>query len=196
MTATDPARQTLAHMLKKVFSYEDDSTIDQVSGILLGDIEPESVEATARWVRQCFHRPMDEELEAHALNALLDGHGIEELTLDEVRYQHDIDTNGERVDDVQDIDVSFSYVNSGDSYNATLIFFDGHVYATDCGTFIENIEQQVTEHALSGGDFDDFDIDTERLPGSEVATLISQAQDKEGPEEQYVALKHEQSLGM
>lgn len=193
-TTINPSRQALTTMLGKVFNYEDADTLDQVSGILLGDVDPESVEATERWVRQCFNRPREDDMQAHALNALLDGHGVESQTLDEVRYQHEADANGEPVEDVQEIDVEFEYVNVGEMYGATLIFYQGQVYATDCGTFIENVEHQVTEHALSGGDFDDFDIDETRLPGAHVAKLIAEAPAPEEPEGEAPAMDQPQGM--
>lgn len=74
------------------------ATAKVIRGLMVSSIDPESVDATEQWVRQCYHRPSDAELIMHAIDAMLENHGVEYIN--------------ER----------YAYSNTGDSYAATIIY--------------------------------------------------------------------------
>ena len=79
-----------------------------VRGLVKGSIDPESVEATADWVRQCYHRPSDDELIQHAVDVTLETFGTEALWGDSCTQPE------------------YVYCNAGDTYAATMIWrWDG-----------------------------------------------------------------------
>lgn len=69
-----------------------------VRGLIKGTVDPESIEGTADWVRQCFGRPADDELILDAIGRVIETFG----------------TVGMRLDG--DHEPLFCYCNSGDSY--------------------------------------------------------------------------------
>lgn len=86
-----------------------DVTAAKAAMILNDEYDPEDVEATAAWVRQCYHKPRTRELKMHALNAVLDLCGVEALTVD-----------GAYVDSYHG-DIVATYLNVGDPYIATVV---------------------------------------------------------------------------
>lgn len=80
----------------------DMATAERVVRIIRGDEDPSDVEATARWIRDCYHRPPQRDLIMHAANDLLEGCGVEGKCTSVGKYV-------------------YSYVNLGDTYAITLI---------------------------------------------------------------------------
>ena len=105
---------------------------DRLWRILTGREEPETVEQTAEWVRQCFHRPSDAELQMHAADVLLGGFGVEAIR-----------PEGAYVDSYH-FDVVAEYVNFGDTYDMTLVYDtdEGEFYVTSWGGWLEAWEQE------------------------------------------------------
>ena len=88
----------------------DRETAKQIRGIIDGSIDPETIPATAQWVRDCYNRPSDNELRMHAADVLLGNFGVEAF---ETRHG------------------GCEYSNAGDAYAATLIFYRGR-YSVAC----------------------------------------------------------------
>jgi len=83
---------------------------------------------TRQWIRQCFNRPTTPEIAMAMLNEAIEGHGIEAVfTTDSVPV--------------------FSYVNTGDSYNPTIVKFRSRFILTTVGDMVEYVEQQGIEIA-------------------------------------------------
>ena len=76
-----------------------------IRGLIKGTIDPESIEGTADWVRQCHHRPSDDELLMDAIDETLETFGVEAIWNDARSC-----TRPEYV-----------YCNTGDSYAATIM---------------------------------------------------------------------------
>ena len=86
-------------------------SVDQatlVRDLIKGAIEPDTIDATAAWINECYNRPSDDELIMHAVNAVLDGHGIE--------------TFGPELGSYYGYGQRYVYVNMGDVYNGTVIY--------------------------------------------------------------------------
>lgn len=172
-TNESTANHKLSSLLAKTFPHEDSEVLDTIAGILLKEIDPSEVEATRGWINRCFNRPCAEEVEMHALNALLDCHGVEQQEITEVRLYDGDDANGEPIEARAEIDLCFTYLNTGEMYAPTFILYDDNLYAADCGTFIETIEQQVQTHYNAGHDIEDFNVATNQLPGRAIAQLLN-----------------------
>ena len=61
-----------------------------------------------------------------ALDILIKGHGCESVFPDDGLH----------------MDPLFEYVNTGDSYNATIAFYDGYFYITCMGDMVEYLERK------------------------------------------------------
>lgn len=57
----------------------DEKQAATVRGLIRGDIEPETIPQTAAWLRECYSRPRRSELTMHAINAVLECHGVESI---------------------------------------------------------------------------------------------------------------------
>ena len=90
----------------------------------------DSFESNAKWIKQCFNRPSDQELEMNALNELLDGHGVEAIKLE-----------GAYVNRYWD-DCIATYINMGDTYITTIVFntVNQSYELTSWGDFYESAE--------------------------------------------------------
>lgn len=75
-----------------------------VRGLIKGTIEPESIGACKDWIRQCYHRPSDDELLMCAIDATLETFGVEAIWRN----------------DCQDDGILGVYCNTGNSYGATI----------------------------------------------------------------------------
>ena len=94
--------------------------------ILRGDEDPESVPETAEWVRQCYHRPSEDELRLHAADVLLGTHGVEGFELPDGSF--------------------LSYCNTGDSYGFTIVHTDDTGFvASTWADELERIEAAAKE---------------------------------------------------
>jgi hypothetical protein len=115
-----------------------DPLAEQKAAAILNDtLDPETVEATEDWVRQCFHKPSDTELKMHALNALFDCHGVEAIRVDGAwvdSYHHDIVA---------------AYLNTGDTYALTVVLDSetGEFLLTSYGDYMEAYETAQAELA-------------------------------------------------
>lgn len=70
--------------------------------------------------RECYHRPLLHDLRMHALNAELEGFGVE------------------YIERGRGSSVSFDYVNMGETYQTTIIrFVDGRYRVGDWGSVVE-----------------------------------------------------------
>lgn len=101
----------------------DEDAAITLAAILDGKVDPETVEAVEDWIRQCYNRPSHEELVMCAADALAEGFGVEAV----------FDSDG---------DVACSYVNTGDTYNLTLLYDHGRdeFQFTTWGDWIETTE--------------------------------------------------------
>jgi hypothetical protein len=86
----------------------DRKTALRIRGVVKGTINPDDetlFPQTDRWIRQCYHRPDDVSLQLSALNELINGFGVEGLGKnDRAPYTP-----------------PFEYINTGDTYNTTII---------------------------------------------------------------------------
>ena len=105
----------------------DPEAAEKAAAILNGTLDPETVEATEDWVRQCFHRPRESELKMHALNALFDCHGVEAIH------------NERSYVDSYHGDIIATYLNTGDTYATTVLLESstGRFVVTSYGDWVE-----------------------------------------------------------
>lgn len=116
--------ETLAH------NCEDSEAAVKAAGILNDTLAPETVEATAAWMRRCFHAASPSEEKMHALNVLFDCHGVETIRVEGAwinRYHGDIVA---------------SYLNTGDTYVETIVLESetGEFVLTSYGDWLEAYE--------------------------------------------------------
>lgn len=125
MNATDTFKPEMFSELAR--TAHDPKAAEKAAALLNGDLDPEFIEATADWVRQCYHRPRHNELVMHAVNAVLDGHGVEAI-----RAEH------AWVDSFHG-DIIATYVNFGDTYCLTVVLDSetGEFILTSWGDFYE-----------------------------------------------------------
>ena len=113
-------------------------TIDGIKLLLVKKIinkelesnELDEFDSNIKWIKQCFHRPSDQELEMNAINELLEGHGIESIKLE-----------GAYVNRYWGACVA-TYVNMGDTYTTTIVFntVNQSYELTSWGDFYESAE--------------------------------------------------------
>ena len=101
VTVRAPSIKTLTRDLR--ITREEAKT---VRGLIKGDIDPEDIEATDRWIRQCYNRPWESSLIMHAIDATIGTCGVECIG-DEDKEAHE--------------SADFDYCNAGDTYAATII---------------------------------------------------------------------------
>lgn len=70
-----PSVKTLLSHLRWI----DEKQAATVRGLIRGDIKPDTIPATAAWLRECYGRPSDIELTMHAINAVIECHGVESI---------------------------------------------------------------------------------------------------------------------
>jgi hypothetical protein len=89
-----------------------------------------SYEDVHSWIEQCWHRPKYSERLMLALNEIIEGHGVE------VIWGPDSETWPEA-----------AYVNTGDYYNATLMYDcrDHRVRVTTVADFVERNQKRTRE---------------------------------------------------
>ena len=105
----------------------DPEAAEKAAAILNGTLDPETVEAVDRWVRQCFNRPSDNELKMEALNAVLDCYGVEALRNEDADW------------DSYHGDIVATYLNTGDTYSTTVLLDrEGEFHITSYGDWIES----------------------------------------------------------
>lgn len=96
------------------FLFED---AHDVVALIEGDLNPKDLNAVNDWIKDCYNEPTLNEQIMCAINAILDGHGVESLTID----------NGDCCGDQE-----FSYVNMGDTYNTTVILDEDGNFMLGC----------------------------------------------------------------
>lgn len=101
--------------------FEDPGKARAILAMTRGQLE--KTEAGASRVAECYHAPDDDDLRLHCLNALERGlHGPEAM----------VSSKGEIAD----------YLNAGDSYAATVIYWRGRYRVQSIGDFVEVMERQ------------------------------------------------------
>jgi len=92
----------------------------EVTALIDGSKDPMEYDRVKQWVGQCFNMPSDNELIMAALDEVIDGYGTEAI----------FSADG--------LDVRFSYVNMGDTYNTTIVYnHRGYSYHVACyGDFV------------------------------------------------------------
>lgn len=82
---------------------------------------------TCKWIKSCYHNPSMHEIKMNLLDELLKSYGIEFINLEPENYFH---PNG------------IEYLNMGDTYTDTLIYFNGR-YSIGCwGDYLEYWENK------------------------------------------------------
>ena len=114
-------RAPSAKRLKEAFP---DSDVKIIRAIIRNEIEPDTIPAVQAWINQCWNRPKRSELKMCALNALIHGHGVEAI------FAPGSSTT-----------VLASYVNMGDTYNATILH-DRNYRLTTWGDWVEQWEKR------------------------------------------------------
>lgn len=94
---------------------KDPNAAEKAAAILNDEFDPEDIPAVAKWVAKCYHRPSEGELKMAALDAVLEGFGVEAIRVE-----------GEWVSHYHG-DLVASYVNQGDTYTETVV----HDHETD-----------------------------------------------------------------
>jgi len=85
----------------------DRNTARTIRGLMKGDIDPCDVsESCDAWVRRCYHEPDWTSQALHAINDLLECHGVEGWT------------------DPKDFRFGVSFCNTGDTYALTVCLID------------------------------------------------------------------------
>lgn len=79
---------------------------------------------TRQWIKDCYNAPTDSELRLSMLNEILECFGVEH-----------VEENGSHA----------SYINSGDIYNATILYSLGEFELTTLGDWIEGAEREFNE---------------------------------------------------
>jgi hypothetical protein len=101
-----------------------DTNVKQLRAIIRNEIEPDTVPEVSDWIRQCYNRPRRHELKMAAINALIGGHGVEAIFAP---------GSSERV--------LASYVNTGDTYSATILHHKSYQLTT-WGDWVETWEKR------------------------------------------------------
>jgi hypothetical protein len=81
----------------------------KVRKVLDGRLDPETFESVSNWVRQCYHKPRTIDLKLKACDEILETFGVESIE-DPNAYV-----------DPYHMNFTHDYLNTGDSYAATLI---------------------------------------------------------------------------
>lgn len=88
----------------------DRETAKRIRGVIKGNIKPEDHEDlfphTCKWIRSCYHQPWETDVIMSALNELIEGFGVEALGGGDWNNRYT---------------PPFEYINTGDTYNATII---------------------------------------------------------------------------
>ena len=98
-----PSVTTIAKLLGTSPSISKD-----IRGLMEGTINPEQYESVAKWIKQCYHKPRKVELALEAINEILGGCGVEQITDNQWHAYW--------------CDGGLLYVNMGDAYTCTVIY--------------------------------------------------------------------------
>jgi len=110
----------------------DEEQAQQVLGLIDDDLDPEDFADFS----QFYNDPTGNEAILYGIDAVIEGFGIESVALEEDEYG-----------DAPYGSDSFLYVNTGDTYNATIVLYRGDFYLTTWGDAYEEwkIEEQEDE---------------------------------------------------
>ena len=110
----------------------DSNAASKAAAIINGTLNPKTVPATWDWVRQCLHEPRALELKMHALNELLDCHGVEAVRIEDAYV------------DAYHGDIVATYLNTGDTYCQTIVLDSesGEFLLTSWGDYVEAYEAE------------------------------------------------------
>jgi hypothetical protein len=120
------SEEALVQRLKAAWYTEEQSRT--AAGLLSGRIDPESVPGVSTFIQECYNRPSDDEILRHALNDVLEMHGIE--------YARTVGIS-------EDSDPDITYLETGDTYNLTLVEFEGDWYCTSLGDVLESVDSRI-----------------------------------------------------
>ncbi|GAB0154433.1 hypothetical protein [Marinobacterium sp. BA1] len=99
-----------------------------VVGLMTGQTDPETVPGVLEWLQQCFNpewvRRLHDTMLEQALNQALAMHGVEAVRSDRVTQKDDPD---------------ITFLEAGDTYNLTLVKYEGDWYCTSLGDVLESI---------------------------------------------------------
>lgn len=165
----DP-RKALVDHIKGKCDYLDADASEVLADLLTGELDPEDVPDTAQWVRDCYHRPSDDEMVMHAANTLLDGHGVEYVQPEDIG-------DGDEVSGIE-------YVNQGDPYVPTLVHFEGATYLAGQGDMVEAIEQR-QEGERAGRDWSKMPISNPHEMPLALDGMIEKAADQRSADAGY-----------
>lgn len=115
--------------IKTLLKYWPDCDAKRIKRILQGKESPLTVERTKRWYDQCYNPPRERELIRHAVDVLIDGHGLEGIM-----------SRGGRV--------VAEYSNQGDAYACTILFRGDNAWVGTWGGFVESWERRNGEGSL------------------------------------------------
>lgn len=97
----------MARVSKKgLLTITDEETADKILALIAGELDPrEASENAAKWDRQCYNAPNEDDVIMEAINELLGTYGVEGQPCEE-DPRHGI-----------------SYCNTGDTYALTVFYF-------------------------------------------------------------------------
>lgn len=108
--------------VKKIAEYFEWLEIEeakQVRGLIEGTIDPDTFESVQNWCKQCYNEPPKHEKIMAALNEVLGGFGIE------------------TTDNPKNSDDYIEYINVGDTYIPTILYYNGKFIFSTWGDFVE-----------------------------------------------------------
>jgi hypothetical protein len=92
--------------------------------LIEGRKHPMDYESVLNWVRRCYHEPRHEEQVLEAINEVLEGFGVESFSTDSAVV---------------------SYVNMGDTYDATILLHGQDFVVSSWGDYFEALELEEAE---------------------------------------------------
>lgn len=98
---------------------------NQIRGVIKNEIKPMTFQSVQDWVKQCHNEPSYHEKKMCALNEILGGYGVEAVQ-ESGNYQT----------------VPLEYINMGDTYTATICFYEGAYHFTTWGDAVEYLERK------------------------------------------------------
>ena len=100
-------------------------TARRIRGLMDGTVNPETSLAARAWLRQCYHRPSDDELVMAAIDEALGTFGVEAL-------------EGEWIDNYHQ-NIQAVYCNAGDAYAPTVLLCHRRLryLVTSWGDYVE-----------------------------------------------------------
>jgi hypothetical protein len=88
----------------------------ELKNVVINKITPEKYISVVRWIDQCYNKPKLQELKLCAINQIIEGYGV---------------------DVVYESDIFIDYINMGDTYTNTVLYFNGKYYISSWGDIYE-----------------------------------------------------------